>query len=479
MRVVAALLVAILTAPVAQDLTADQARADFDALRGALEEAHGALYRFTPKPDLDRTFDALRKRLDAPVSRRGLIGVLSEMLAAIHDGHSRVQPDEQTSEAMSAAKMLPIRVQIEGTRMVVVSNDTTDDATIRPGMEVVSINGRSASDVLAAIMPKLSGDGFIETGRKWGLGGTLAQMYWLFVDQAETFAIVARDTAGRPVTAQLAGVRNIDRPTNKNPVNDALRAVMDRIDPPGTNVSLQVIADTPIATLRIRGFWGVDFATEVESAFRTAREKYVRALILDVRGNGGGVDEYGAALVSRFTDKPFRYFDHIHVNTVRPSFATWRPETYESVRLGVVADPGGGFRVTPTLHPGVGPQMPNATPFMGPLVVLMDGGSVSTTADVLSVLRYLKRATFVGEESGGAYEGNTSGLNAVIRLPSSGIRVVIEMYGYFNAVTGGEKGRGTLPDYPVARTVADLLRGVDAQKDRAIALARTAIAKRP
>src|SRR5215216_5013487 len=63
--------------------SAAEAQADFDQLRAALEEAHGALYRHTPKPALDRTFDALRARLSAPATRRALIAVIAETIAAI------------------------------------------------------------------------------------------------------------------------------------------------------------------------------------------------------------------------------------------------------------------------------------------------------------------------------------------------------------------------------------------------------------
>src|SRR5688500_5122545 len=71
-----------------ETLTAAQAGADFDQLRGALEEAHGGLYRHTAKPALDSVFTALRARLssDGPIARRALIVVLSEMIARIGDG---------------------------------------------------------------------------------------------------------------------------------------------------------------------------------------------------------------------------------------------------------------------------------------------------------------------------------------------------------------------------------------------------------
>ena len=105
------------------------------------------------------------------------------------------------------------------------------------------------------------------------------------------------------------------------------------------------------------------------------------------------------------------------------------------------------------------------------MFILIAGGTFSTAADVTAVLHHLKRATFIGEETGGTYEGNTSGLNALITMPNSGLRLKIPMYRYFNAVSPALRGRGTQPDYPVEKTVADLLRGVDAQLQRAVALA--------
>jgi C-terminal processing protease CtpA/Prc len=105
--------------------------------------------------------------------------------------------------------------------------------------------------------------------------------------------------------------------------------------------------------------------------------------------------------------------------------------------------------------------------------VLIDGGSFSTTADVAAQLRSRERATFVGEETGGTYEGNTSGLNALIVLPNSRLGLKIMMYGYWNAVRApASPGRGTLPDHLVSRRVGDILRGTDPTLERAITLAR-------
>ena len=454
-------------------LSSSAALADFDVLRRALEEAHGGFDRFSTRAELDRRLDAHRARLNRPMSTPTFAGTLAEAIAEIRDGHARLEFDSLTSAALAEARVLPLRAQLEGDRLIVLFNDSPGDSTIRPGMEILQINGRTIGEIVGVLLPKVSGDGFIETGRRARLAREFAALFWLYVDQGNAYTIVARDTTGQSITARLPGVPERDRRTIVNPVNAVITENLARLDGPRGNVAVQFFDDTAIARLRIRSFGGQPFPATLDSAFRALRENGTKTLILDLRGNGGGVDEYGALLVSYFSDQPFRYFDHIHLTTIAPSFATWLPRTFEALRAGTVPAPSGGFRVTPLHHPGVGEQKPADNPFLGKLVVLVDGGSFSTTADVAAHLRSRGRATFVGEETAGTYEGNTSGLNALIVLPNSRLRLKIMMYGYWNAVSPPDKpGRGILPDYIVARRVGDLLRGRDLALERAITLAR-------
>ena len=462
-------------------LTPAQALEDFDVLRRGLEETHAGLYRYSGKPDLDRRFDSLRARLERPMHRLAFIGVVSEMLAEIRCGHTRLEYDDSTNAAMTRARQFPLGVAIEGSRLVVVSNDTPGDTTIRPGMEVLRINGRAAADVLDVLLPKLPGDGFIQTGKRVQLARSFGRYYWLFVDQTAEFLVTARDADGPAVTTRLTGVVTAERARNANgnPANARMLENAARLEGSRENVALRFVSGPNIAHLRVRAFGGETYPDQIETAFRTLRDSGTAALILDLRGNGGGVDLYGAQLVSQFTDRPFRYFDRIRVTTIRPSFATWRPSTFEDLREGTVADSAGGYLVSPRLHGGVAERPPSRLPFLGRVVVLLDGGTFSTAADVTAVLHNMGRATFVGEESGGGYYGNTSGLNALIVLPHSRLRLRIPMYGYWNAVSAGEQGRGTRPDHAVDRRTADVLRGVDEQWERALALARGAAARQP
>ncbi|MEO7457374.1 MAG: S41 family peptidase [Gemmatimonadaceae bacterium] len=453
-----------------RQLTAAQAREDVDTLRHALEEAHGALYRFTPKAELDRPFDGYRSRITGAMSLLEFHALTREMVAEIGDGHARLDPDDATMAAMAAAS-LPLRVAVEGDRLIVTSNDSPDDTSIQPGMEVVRINGHTGKAILAALYPRMPRDGFIETGRRARAGRGFPGLYWLFVDRAATFVVETRDAGGALRTVMLAGISDAARARAVNVANAPYLTRMSELEPATGNISLRTVT-SDVALLRIRAFDGASFVAQLDSVVSVAVDAHARAMILDLRGNGGGVDMDGAHLVGEFTDRPFRYFDHIHLTTIKPSFATWRPGSFVDVREGSVADPKGGYNVLPVQHPGVVEQPPASKPFLGKLVVMLDGGTFSTAADVTAVLRSMRRATFVGEESGGAYEGNTSGLNARVILPNSRIKFSVQMFGYVNAVTPAASGRGTLPDHTVTRTTADVLRGLDPVLAKAIEVAR-------
>jgi hypothetical protein len=457
-------------------------QADFDLMRQALEEAHTGLYRHSPKAEMDRAFEEQRARLSRPMTKWQYFAVLSESLARVRCGHTRLLPDDEMQAAVRGARKFPLRVLIEGRRLIVLFNDTPDDSTVRPGMEILEINGRTAADILDRLGPTLPADGDIETGKRAILQSIFGDLHWMLVEQADSFTVKARAAAGAAVTATLAGVTDADRATNKNPVNAPARAGVQKVVWTRENLALRFLRDPEVAEIRIRQFGGNDYPRWVEDAFKTLREKGTKSLVIDLRGNGGGNDMYGAMLVSYLTDKPFRYFDHINIKTVAPSFranSDWRGDRDGRLQEGVTSNPAGGHLVTAKLHPGVAEQPPGKYPFLGNVFVLIDGGTFSTAADFCAVTHHLRRATFVGEETGGGYYGNNSGLQAVVTLPHSKLRVRVPMYEYWNAVPGYDgKRRGTRPDHAVEAKAADLLRGVDEVLDLALRLAATSTVPR-
>ncbi|MEZ5345569.1 MAG: S41 family peptidase [Pyrinomonadaceae bacterium] len=456
-----------------ETLTKPEMLADYKILRDALEEVHGGLYRFVKKERLDRIFDDYEAEIDGSKTKLEFIALLSRMLTEVRDGHMRLEFDDKTNSDLSNALRFPFGIGIDNGKLRVIFNDSTDDKLIIPGTEIVSINGNRADAVLNKILDKISGDGFIQTGKLRRAAAAFDSYYWLFVDDSPRFKIDARNANGEPISVEVNGIKRNERKLNRqsNPLNTE---VLKHTPFPGSQTdifSVRFFEKDAVAYLGIRGFQGGDFISKLDSHIQMINAKRSSSLILDLRGNGGGVDIYGANLVSRFTDKPFRYFEKIHLRSINPSFSGWKSDTYQNLKNGTTSDGSSGFLVSGSLHNGLNLQEPSASPFMGKLFVLIDGGTFSTAADVSALLRSLKRATFIGEETGGTYSGNTSGLNAKIDLPNSKNSVKIHMYGYWNAVTPpAETGRGIIPDLPITTNTKDLIEGKDEQLKLALKL---------
>ena len=184
---------------------------------------------------------------------------------------------------------------------------------------------------------------------------------------------------------------------------------------------------------------------------------------------------YGAMFVSYLTDQPFRYFDHINLKCISPSFkehCDWNTADESKLREQTTPNPAGGYLVTVKMHPGVAEQAPGKYPFLGNVFILTDGGTFSTAADFCAVTHHLNRATFIGEETGGGYYGNNSGMQTMGSLPNSKLKIRLPMSSYWNAVPGYDgKRRGTIPKHIVETRMVDLLLGVDAPLETALKLA--------
>jgi C-terminal processing protease CtpA/Prc len=108
------------------------------------------------------------------------------------------------------------------------------------------------------------------------------------------------------------------------------------------------------------------------------------------------------------------------------------------------------------------PFTPKANRFRGKVYIVFNGRSASTTSEFLAVAHANRIGTFIGEESGGAYEGGNGGSFVHLSLPHSAIQVNTPLLYYDNAVgTPREKGRGTMPDYVVPFTIGSILNHTD------------------
>lgn len=111
--------------------------------------------------------------------------------------------------------------------------------------------------------------------------------------------------------------------------------------------------------------------------------------------------------------------------------------------------------------------------FGGRVYLLVNGGSASSGAEVPALCHFLGLGTLIGEEPNGAYQGVTACILLDLTLPNSGLRTLVPLIAYHNAVLPGLfDGRGAPPHFEVRQTLADALAGKDTVLDFTLALIR-------
>lgn len=450
----------------------EKLRADFRIARKALEEGHGGIYRYTSKEKLDCRFDEAEKSLTKPMNVIEFYRVLAPIVAAVKCGHTEVSLPRDKSKLYAAKNgVLPLQVRVLE-RKVYVWRDLSGARDSLAGMEIRSINGVSASTIVNKMLAAASGDGDIQTSRLRRISG------WAFTSQLSALVGLAGpyDVAlwdiqqKREIKAKLEGA-------DRARLQEAALARFPQDRRPKTAGQFRLLDDGMIAVMNIYEFG--EFADEehkktmrefYQDSFDAMSRKGTKTLVLDLRNNGGGEDELGKLLLSYLLDKPFKYYDDLLINAREFSFKKYT--NLPNIPADAVEClPSGKYRLVN--HPNLGLQQPSKPTFEGRVFVLINGGCFSTTAEFLSQAHHHKRATFIGEESGGGYYGNSSGAVPSVTLPNTKLIVYVPLVTYYMAVSGYKAAaHGILPDHPIRYTIEELLAGKDKERALALELAR-------
>ncbi|OEK01358.1 hypothetical protein BFP97_07440 [Roseivirga sp. 4D4] len=445
--VISALLTLISLTTHAQKISKAEALADLNQLESSFRTYHSGLTRYTPMDSIKYYFDKVRSEM-GDMEEAEFFGKVTYLLNKVRCGHTRSSMPQSVNQSFKASrKFMPISVKFLGDHLFV--SDMVGSTGLEKGDQILNINGLNMAQIKKRIFEHHSSDGYINTSKHRLTERYFRYYYQLYIDpDAEVYNMnVNRGEQTMRVSVEGKDWDNISALDTPLPEQAVLTLSH------GKEYSYMRIGTFVNYYMRQED---LDYETFLESSFQDLKEREVKDLVLDLRGNGGGDDNYGALLVSYFAKKNFRYFDRIEVT-----------DDYEG--YGNVAKRNGMNLMTS--HKGLSTWEPQENRFEGNVYVLTDGWSFSTCADVATVLHHNQWATFIGEETGGGYDGNTSGNSRTLSLSNSGIRVNLPMWKYTTANLGHDyPGRGVIPDYPVVQTLNEFLSGKDAVLNKAIDL---------
>ncbi len=451
---------------------------DISVLRLAFISLHPGLYRYSTPTEVAARFDALEKDFPKAQSLGEAYLTLSRFLATIRCGHTYANFYNQSKAAVSAlfsgTDKLPFQFRWIGDRMVVTRN-LSGDAALARGAEVLEIDGRKPSDILRVLMAYARADGSNDAKRRALLEARGLDSFEYF---DVFYALLFPPQNGKfRLTAQLYG-DTTPRRIEVGALNLAQRRAAMTIADEKSDAPAWILTFTPenmaVLTMPTWAIYDSKWKWQVflDDAFKEIASRKASGLIVDLRGNEGGLD-CGNEVIARLIGKdlPLETYERRVRFRQTPADLDVYLDTWDASfkSLGKDAtDLGDGFyRLEPEKNEDDDSLIrPKGPRFNGKVVVLIDSENSSATFQFANTVRVSGLGTLCGEPTGGNQRGINGGSFFFFRLPGSGLEVDLPLVGTFPRTPKPDEGLS--PDVPVGLTIADIAQNRDAGMQKAI-----------
>ena len=393
---------------------------DFLQLRSVYEKEHCALYEYVTKEKFDSLFDHQYRLIDHPMEYHEFFQLLAPINNNIGCLHSSIWMPGDFWET-GKNNLFPLQIKlIEG--YAVVAGFYNDMAQIPLGSIILEINSKPIEEIINDLKSSYPSDGLIKQFQFAQIEKRFPMSYARYYGFPENYV----------VTYTLPG-RKTNETKKMIPANlEAVRSVVFKNfnHPP---LTLKFIKEKSIAVLKIPSFIFYDmvdyFKSFLDSSFLEIKNRNVRNLILDLRGNDGGDPFCSVPLFSYLEREPVSYF------------------MKEYGRYSEFAKPISLAE----------------NHFSGNLYTLIDKHCGSTNGHFCALLKYHKIGKLVGEEAGSTYKCNAK--TKEVKLDNTKMLVYIPQETFSAAVEGMDKTKGIMPDYLVEQNYKDFLIGKDTVMD--------------
>src|ERR1035437_1711312 len=449
----------------AQINRADSLRQDFTFFRNILQDNYPSLYHYADKVKINNLFDSCFASINDNTTEAIFFKSLKFIFSSLEDGHLYCGPSPQLRKYYDQkAKFFPLRLYFQGDKTFILSSAND---SLSAGTEVISLDNKSINQIRTELFKYIVSDGSIETKKYHILNNTFYFYYLMVYGEQPKFDLTYKSATGELKTIKINAVFKKDIPqfNNNNEHKNLLSLSFSG------NVALLTIKTFDSSELNKNN---IDFHSFLETSFKKINHKKVNKLIIDLRGNGGGRDLYGSLLYSFLTNKEFNYYKSLTTLTSILPYDQFKSSvsSYNNLTTSMLENIDNKyFRLKKEAHNNLQLIQPNKNDFNGKVWFLTDGLSFSTTAEFCAIAKSNDRGKFIGEETGGAYYGNTSGIQIDTILPNTKISISTGTTMYKMAVAKTKfNDRGIIPDYVVIPTINDIINKQDVQLDYALKL---------
>ena len=484
--------------------TEKELQKDVDYLHKKLQKRHPNLYWYISKQTLDYKFDSLKHTITSPMTGNEFYRQISPLLASIRQGHDNMSPLVEkispkvikTYQKKGKNPLTQFEYALFDDKLYIVKNNSAD-TSVQKGSEVVAINGITPQEIYRNFRLTVASDGYNETfypkafarhfdryyqsyNGKPLLDSAFYQLRYNDATEAYWVCRTPNDTSD---------ISKYEKKRTEKVASDISKHEKKRAEKAALKTKLTYLeADSSIALMIIPQFLSTSYSSFYRKKFKQLREANTHTLIIDLRNNTGGAIRNVQKLYAYLIDTTFYLTSKVEVAS-RTSLL--QPNCFKNNSIiknifNVLSYHGNLINMGITLlktkkddetfyYYQRSAQRASHKPlyFNGDMYVLMNGLSFSASSMLSSNLHGAKRAVFVGEETGGAYNGCVAGQYYRFVLPKSKLTGRFGLMAIHHFYQTEIDGRGIMPDIEVGPTLEDRINGNDPELNTVLELVRS------
>lgn len=385
-----------------EKLTVAQLQDDFALLKKSIAKVHPDLSYTADPRQMDLAFKSVQRQLRQPLTRDEAWRVLATLNPVFADAHMQVSMGDVEADAAAHIKagggFFPYEVQVDAKGDLLIRSEVGGGATPLAATRIEAINGVPAREVTQALLARTFGDtpalrANLLSGRWW-------RFYWKTYGAPARFELTLAQPSGLTRISRAAVTRLPYTTSQDQDFDQAYR--FDMLSP-------------QIALLTINTFLWPDkslFYAFTEKVFAKLRQSRARALVIDIRDNGGGDDDmWKTGLLRYIADKPYR------------NGSTYRKMVIEG---HVGATEKVGDVVDGQIQTWEQPEPANPLHFAGKVYVVVGRTTYSSSILFSNTMQDFKFGTIVGQD-GYARAGQSGGIQHVL-LPNTKAGLIVPRF---------------------------------------------------
>lgn len=482
---------------------------DIDKVYNQLKRNHPRLYQFTPKETLDFKFDSLKTAIDKPIDSRTFYKRLAAVTKHVGQGHMSLSPPSKRFNRKERKALRKMKFDINNLdyeyiddKLIIVNARGNDSMLVNA--EVLKIEEEKPQDLIEKYKKRIASDGYNTTFHNRVAGNRFMGYYVLDKGRFDSISLTLKNSDSIFVKQYKRVLKKDTTQVKKDSVkSDSIKVEKKKAikltkaerkakklerkakrkhnQKYGYSPSRKeytrnlnfVGKDSSVALMKIRGFSNGKFKDFYEESFKTLDSLKTETLIIDLRNNFGGRLKEITYLSRFLTDESFTMINPSEVNsrfiTLKSVMSNTTPATLK-VLAGVLSpifitrdiirtnkkDGQLYFNFKSSKE-----QEAKPFNFKGKIYVLINGNSFSASSIISTRLQGSERATFVGEETGGAYNGTVAGYYKIYELPNTKVRARIGLAHIDALYKATPDGYGVKPDIEILPTYEDRLNNID------------------